>query len=226
MLVMALANNPWLRLTQVEPYVLPEDRLVVSRWNSSLDPDDPRRVELHVLPEPFLGYHDAPLVLLMANPGSVARDRRIDRSWLTAANQEALTTLGGTPVYSLDDRAARFPGGIWWREATRGLLAPGRTYSDLARKILVVQYHGYHSGRPSLPPEPMPSQDFAISLVTSAMDRGAAIIIGTASGFWRSRVPGLASYRSLATKNSPQSKSLGPGNLGSRFSLVAAALSR
>jgi hypothetical protein len=99
-------------------------------------------------------------------------------------------------------------------------------YADLAAKILVVQYHGYHSARPSLPRERLPSQDFAIALVTEAMNRDAAIIIGTASHFWLSRVPGLGRYRHLVSKNSPQSKSLSPRNLGDGYAIVSAALDR
>ena len=75
-------------------------------------------------------------------------------------------------------------------------------------------------------PEHMPSQDFAIALVNRAMDREAAIIIGTASRFWRHNVLGLGSYRHLITKNSPQNKSLSPGNLGDGYAIVSASLNR
>lgn len=163
MQVMSAVVSPWVRLSGGEPYVLAEDKPVVDCWNARLSPDDPRRLELHVLPEPFLGYHDAPVLILMANPGSVPGDRRIDRDWVTRANQQALAAPGGTVTYSLDDKAGAFPGGIWWRGMTRGLLAPGRTYADLAARLLVVQWHGYHSAKPSLPPERLPSQDFARS---------------------------------------------------------------
>jgi hypothetical protein len=105
------------------------------------------------------------------------------------------------------------------------LLAPGRTFADLTRQILVVQYHGYHSARTS-PLQNLPSQDFAVSLVTRALSRDAAIIIGTASPFWRSHVPGLTSYRYLVTKNSPQTRSLSPGNLGRGYQTVTAAPDR
>jgi len=219
-------QNPWLHTPRQAPHVLPQDKPAVDRWNASLSRADPRRIELHVLPEPVLGLHDAPVVVLMANPGSTPGDRHIPREWVTQVNWDALMTPGGTPMYSLDDRAATFPGGIWWRQATRGLLAPGRTYADLAAKILVVQYHGYHSAKASLPREDLPSQDFAIALVTAAMSRDAAIILGTASKFWLTRVPALRSYRFLVTKNSPQAKSLSPGNLGAGYAIVTAALDR
>ena len=55
------------------------------------------------------------------------------------------------------------------------------------------------------------------------MSRDAAIILGTASNFWLTRVPGLGRHRFL-TKNSPQAKSLGPGNLGAGYTIVIAAL--
>ena len=218
--------SPWLNTPRNAPYVLPEDSAAVHQWNASLIPGDPRLIELHVLPEPVLGLHDAPVLLLLANPGSTPGDRLINRTWLTSANRDALLSPGGTPNYCLDDRASTFPGGRWWRGATRGLLAPGRSYADLAAKILVVQYHGYHSARASLPHQNLPSQDFAVTLVTQAMEREAVVILGTASRFWLSRIPRLGRYRNLVTKNSPQSKSLSPRNLGDGFSNVAAALSR
>lgn len=129
-------------------------------------------------------------------------------------------------MYSLDDRAASMPGGIWWRNATKGLLAPGRGYADLAAKILVVQYHGYHSRKPCFPQQALPSQRFAVALVADAMKRHAAIIVASASHQWLSAVPGLDGYRWKAAKNSPQSKSLSPRNLGSGYAMVSAALDR
>jgi hypothetical protein len=216
--------NPWLSPPREEPYVLSQDSGAVNRWNASLDPNDPRRLELHVLPEPVLGLHEAPVVLLMANPGSNPEDRDIDRTFVTPANLESLTTPGGTPIFSLDDRAAFLPGGMVWREITKGLLAPGRGYSDIAEKLLVVQYHGYHSAKPSLPSEHLPSQDFAIALVAAAMKRKAAIIMGTARNFWFTHALGLDTYPRLVMKNSAQSRSLGPGNLGAGFAIVSAAL--
>lgn len=105
--------NPWIGTPSHAPYVLAEDSAAVDQWSASLVPGDPRLIVPHVLPEPALGLHDAPVVLLMANPGSTPGDRQIDRTWLTPANWQALITPGGTPNCNLDDRAAAFPGGRW-----------------------------------------------------------------------------------------------------------------
>jgi hypothetical protein len=53
-----------------EPYVLLEDSAAVNRWNVLLGSGDPRRIEFHILPEPFLGLLDAPVLVPMASPGS------------------------------------------------------------------------------------------------------------------------------------------------------------
>lgn len=65
-----LIASSWQRMRREEPYVLPEDRAAVNRWNVLLGSGDPRRIEFHILPEPFLGLLDAPVLVPMANPGS------------------------------------------------------------------------------------------------------------------------------------------------------------
>jgi hypothetical protein len=73
------AENPWGNLReQAGAYILKDDEAAIRSFNASLTPQDPRRIELHVLPEPFLGFHDAPVVVLLANPGSVVEDRHIE----------------------------------------------------------------------------------------------------------------------------------------------------
>ena len=46
----------------------PEDQAAADRPSASPDPADPRRIEPHVLPEPFPGYHDAPVLVLTTSP--------------------------------------------------------------------------------------------------------------------------------------------------------------
>jgi hypothetical protein len=178
-------------------------------------------------PKPFLGYHDAPVVVLMSNPGIDPADRTIDRSWLTPANRESLTAPNGTAIYSLSERVASTPGGIFWRSFTKGLLAARRDYEVLARRILAVQLHGYHSRRPGRPRETLPSQHFQFSLVRSAMNRKAVIIVAYGGPSWYMHLPELRRYDKTVIKVSPQTRSIGLGNLtpeGRR--LVMAALDK
>jgi hypothetical protein len=118
------------------------------------------------------------------------------------------------------------PGRIWWRDATKGLLAPGRDYADLAAKILVVQYHGYHSPKPSFPQQALRSQRFAFPLASDAMKRNAAIIIASASNQWLSALPDLDSYRWKATKNSRRARASVLAISAADMRMVSAALDR
>jgi hypothetical protein len=219
--------NPWTGLADEAPYVLSADCRAIDRFNSALPDDDPHRLYLGVLPEPFLGYHDAPVVVLMSNPGIGPADRTIDRSWLIPANRESLTAPNGTAIYSLSERVASTPGGIFWRSFTKGLLAARRDYEVLARRILAVQLHGYHSRRPGRPRETLPSQHFQFSLVRSAMNRKAVIIVAYGGPSWYMHLPELRRYDKTVIKVSPQTRSIGLGNLtpeGRR--LVMAALDK
>lgn len=58
------------------------------------------------------------------------------------------------------------------------------------------------------------------------MKRDAAIILGTASQFWLTRVPGPSKYHYLVTKNSSRARRLSPGNLVSGYAIVTTALDR
>ncbi len=62
-----LPPNPWLHLPMTAPFVLAEDAPLVERFNLTASPD--HRLDLTLLPEPFLGLPSAPVVLLGLNPG-------------------------------------------------------------------------------------------------------------------------------------------------------------
>ena len=59
--------NPWHALGPDAPFVLAEDHEAVMRFNASAV--DGTRLELRLLPEPFVGNLDAPVILLALNPG-------------------------------------------------------------------------------------------------------------------------------------------------------------
>jgi hypothetical protein len=60
-------RNPWARLSSQE-YVLSDDRPYVDAWNDGLS-DESLRLRTDVVPEPFVGPRDAPVVVLGRNPG-------------------------------------------------------------------------------------------------------------------------------------------------------------
>src|ERR1700674_3500503 len=61
-------SNPWLAVPSEPPYVLPCDSEIVHAYNSKHS-DENCRLRLNVLPEPFIGFRTAPVLLLNLNPG-------------------------------------------------------------------------------------------------------------------------------------------------------------
>jgi hypothetical protein len=220
-------ENPWARLPRNVPFVLPEDERAIDVFNRSLsarDPRDPRCIDTTIPPEPFLGCHEAQLLVLLANPGRDPRDDDMFRQPQVAEANRTSMVAPGAPIYNLADKLSGTPSGAWWRSALKGLRSSGRDYSDLAERIFVVEFHGYHSQKASVGAV-LPSQQFGFRLVAQAIRDRKVIIVSSASNSWHRAVPGLASYDLKVTKRSPQSRALSKGNLGDvGFRLVSAAL--
>src|SRR4051794_7587128 len=68
-------DNPWRRLPDKPPFVLPEDEAVVRAFNARATENHKLRID-EVLPEPFVGDPNAPVVLLGNNPGFSAEGAR------------------------------------------------------------------------------------------------------------------------------------------------------
>ena len=209
---MALVINPWKALPEREPYVLTDDAAYVEAFNATeLDPV--HRIDLTLPAVPFLGPHQAPVVVLLANPG---RDPQDDEGWrrpgVLSAHLDALSSDAGAPIRWLDDDLADTPGGAWIRRSLKGLLAPGTTFADLGRRLLMVDFHGYHSEKWSCPPVTLPSQHYGFDLVRRAMQRDAMIIVNRAVRYWYVAVPDLAKHAHAT--HTARSSAISLGNLG------------
>ena len=64
---MQLPPNPWLDLPKRPPFVLKRDLPAIGELNGHANKD--HRIDVDLLPEPFLGSTVAPVVLLGLNPG-------------------------------------------------------------------------------------------------------------------------------------------------------------
>ena len=63
-----MTTNPWVDLPEESPFVLHGDAAAIARFNARAN--ERHRIRLDVLPEPFIGRPDAPLVLLNRTAGS------------------------------------------------------------------------------------------------------------------------------------------------------------
>jgi len=93
-------ENPWTnRPSSASDYVLPEDRPYVVAWNRGQG--EHLRLHPEVMPEPFVGSRDAPLVVLQRNPalGKVpnAHPPNLDAAVRGNLGDDDILHVGGDP---------------------------------------------------------------------------------------------------------------------------------
>lgn len=214
--------NPWRSLPDEAPYVLPGDALAIDAFNRRANED--HRVHLELLPEPFFGSPDAPLVVLGLNPGFDPRDEEAHRTpWFQQALRRNLAHEHGPfPFYYLDPAVADTPGGAWWLRRLREPIAIAGL-ACVASRILCVELFPYHSRHYGRVP-PLPSQAYGFQLVERAIRRDALVVAMRSWRLWRQAVPALASYTRVVRLRSPQNVAISPRNCGDAWPLVTSAL--
>ncbi|MCG3179572.1 MAG: hypothetical protein BIFFINMI_01910 [Phycisphaerae bacterium] len=203
--------NPWRKLPESEPYVLPDDAAALAKFNATV----PARFEVHteLLPEPFIGRPDAPVVLLNLNPGYSPNDwkNHTDPAFATKARGNLLHKRTDYPFYLFDPSESRSLGFKWWQRKLRALVDDcGR--KAVAQSVLCVEYFPYHSQHYAGPRLAVPSQQYSFDLVRSAIRREAMIVIMRSEALWHRAVPELQSYGQAFTVHSVQNPSISPKN--------------
>ena len=205
-------QNPWAEPPAIPPYVLPADRLLVQDFNGSRRATESRRLRLDVLPEPFIGRADAPVILLNINPGYTpddvlfTNDEYAREVWRRNARHES----NEYPFYPFDPTLSWTPTAHWWTRRLRQLVSrtSGKT---VANRLLCIEYFPYHSYRDPHFPGEVPSQAYSFALVEHAIDRGSLILIMRGVRAWRERVPRLNGYPGAFDTKNPQSPFVSPG---------------
>jgi hypothetical protein len=240
-------NNPWVQIPESGDFVLPEDRDLVYAFNAAVENDSKRyqltqkrrtdilnkRLDLTLPPNPFAGLHEAPLVVLLANPG-VHDDDIIQKVPENAKLLlDSLKSPGGSPMIWLTDKGQHLSPSQWWQKRTKELQDIVGGAEALSRKMLVVELHGYHSVEWSPPIRNFPSQNYSFELVEAAIERNVPIIIGKCSNHWLASVPRLGNHEKLLTLSSTRQASLSSNNIVDRnaskekgFALVREALKK
>jgi hypothetical protein len=215
-------TNPWLSLPAAAPYVLPEDRALVERYNRGAP--ESYRIQLGVLPEPFLGRPDAPVVLLALNPGYSDGDPAVHASPRFAAHARANLAHAARhyPFYLLDP-ANDGPGRQWWRRRLKTLLEEFPE-ERVASALLCVEYFPYHSRRFRAAGLALPSQRYGFGLVRRALARGAVVVCMRARTLWTAAVPELGAPGRLLVLRTPQNVAVSPRNCPDGYGQIRRAL--
>jgi hypothetical protein len=225
-----MGENPWQRLPEKAPFVLPEDKEEVEAFN--LKPGQRHPLYLGLIPEPFIGRQAAPLVLLGNTSGvSEATDEpaqpapfRLKPAFMERMRNNLLNNKAHTesayPFLYFDPEInpPGDDGGDWWDRKLKCVLAEFRIGNAakplLAKNILAVEYFPYvccssryHHDRLRLP-----SQYFSFDLVRDAMKHNAVIVIRHGDRRWREKVPELNGYPRLVRLQNYQKGLMSPNN--------------
>ena len=140
-------NNPWVDLPLNAPFILGDEKRAVDEFNFRVEEIYSIRPEL--IPEPYLGDPNAPVVLLNKNPGFDAREipfHTTDEAFISASRANLLHQPLEYPFYLLDPTLKGSLGQKWWMKR---LKAPVRVagIQMVAKKLFCVEYFPYHSIR-------------------------------------------------------------------------------
>jgi hypothetical protein len=194
-------RNPWLKFRPADNNILACDRPYVEEFNAyvkrrKLKQGSAIHIRTDLLPEPFFGRFDAPVVLLLQNPGvdKAERERRLHREpQFRRLLVRSLRSKRGQSHFHL--RYGEGPGHEWWARAIRPLAHELQTTEvSLASKLLCVEYFPYHSRSFDHRTLRLPSQEFTFRLIRDAIRRNAWILCMRGELEWIGAVPSLSGH--------------------------------
>lgn len=210
-----MTANPWARLPSEPPYVLSEDKGMVEKFNRTAAPNHFLHVD-KLLPEPFIGARDAPVILLSNNPG-FSEDEEREGARQSAAFRELvrrnlLHESSDYPFVFLHPDVGYRDGKEWWQDTLKPLLR--RFWErNVSRSILNVVYFPYPSARYRHQRRLLISQEYGFELVRDAINRQAIVVLmrrGRRKA-WLTAVPELNGYSHLFSVRS-QNPVISPNN--------------
>ena len=207
-------NNPWVDLPRrYPPFVLPQEYRLIRAFNDEVRTAD-HHIRTELLPEPYLGCPDAPVVLLGLNPGFSEHDApfyavpHVRAVWEKNLLHESMEF----PFYLLNPGLPQGVGGPrWWRKK---LNQPLKIAGDrlTASSFFCIEYFPYHSRRYRPLGTTLPSQEYSFWLLRRAMKRNALVIVTRSRKIWEEAVPELRRYPKAFALRSPQNVAISPRN--------------
>lgn len=216
--------SPWVELPTSAPFLIASDAAAIDAFNRAAKPD--HRLHTELLPEPYFGRRDAPVVLLALNPGFSDADPEVHArpAFLAACRANLAHAPSAYPFVYLDPRFADTPGGAWWRAKLAPIMAAGVAPPRLAANLLCVEWFPYHSRAFRAPPGGLASQAYGFQLVAEAIARDALVIALRSSRLWERSVPALHTHPRRAQLRNPRNVILSAGNYDGDFAELVARL--
>ena len=215
-------DNPWIHLPTRAPFVLREDRGAIESFNRKTRLET--QIETGLLPIPFVGRIDAPVILLLLNPGvsdksyTVHRKAKFRRSVRECHRQDPVEY----PNYYLDPKTE---GPEWWNRALGNLIhLCGR--QKVAQHVGALQYMPYRAREFRHARLRLPSQQFTFQALRAAIRRTAVCLVCRGKRPWTVAVPELARYRWAFDTTNPRRVVISSGCYAEGFSAAVRAIDK
>ena len=210
-------ENPWKNLPSSPPYVLPDELRLVSNFNVRCYKEE-FKILTHLLPDPYLGNINAPVVLLSSNPSYNGTQDELHKKieFIEACRNNLLHGKTEWSNYYFDPRFYGTAGHEWWSKKAREIieLVGEKIFSQ---NVLTVEYFPYHSSRFKPMKEILRSQEYSGYLVKKAIERNACIVVMYKEKEWLNLVPELKHFKYM-TLSSSQNGYVSKGNLKGDYS--------
>lgn len=239
-------ENPWEKLIEEinesdnGNYVLKQEQAIVEKYNKKVN-NDLFKIHTQIMPAPFMGdVHNAPIVILMLNPGYDPMEDEIKEDGRNFYNRykhywkneiQHIQTIPESPFFALDIEYCK--SSPYWGNKLKFLLEHTDRVT-LAKKICTIQLFPYHSKnyKPIYKnlfkyesfDNYLPSQKYNFDLVDKAMARNAIIIIARGKTVWFKAVDGLEHYENKHSTRSAQNITISKNNLPDVFDQILAKL--
>lgn len=201
-------KNPWERLKKSNDdiYVLNEDWDQLRTHNKHCNERDAFILDL--IPEPFTGDPDAPIVILNTNPGFSPKDYETIKSlyfFQSAMGNLSFDLDPEWPFFMLNPRIIETPTYKWWNK-TVSILSKNHIYMQtISQNIFCIRYVAYHSSRYNVSRNfTLPSTLYTKYLIEKAIQRNALILCQRSHQRFQKLVPSLIKYSNIYYSLNPQ----------------------
>ncbi|MBL8099141.1 MAG: hypothetical protein JNK81_08150 [Anaerolineales bacterium] len=219
-------KNPWFDISEFEPYLLPQDKEIILSRNEKLK--EIHQIKHNIFPEPYIGNPDAPIILLVLNPGYNDEDiffykqKQVPELWRNNIFHKPMDY----PFWMIDPSLNPNIGGTkWWlKKLKEPINLVG--LEKVANRICCIEYFPYHSRRYASFNPVLESQKYGFHLVEKAMQKNATIVLMRSKLLWFESIPKLKDYKFLFRLNSVQNVTLSRKNCPQGFPLIEKILTQ
>lgn len=212
-------QNPWVNLPKNNEYVLPCDIDFIKAHNIKHENKNEFQYKTKLLPDPYVGIPNSPVLILMLNPGVALTDFDIHKTekFKAIINKNLLHEI---PFY-YNTETIDCPGSQYWDSRLKFLYKAVGDKKLVQENIFMAQHIPYHSYKYKHSRLKLTSQEYTFNLIRSSIASGSVVLLMRSFKLWHEAIPELSGYDKVFEASSVLSTYLSSNNIKNNgFELV------